>query len=228
MLFGTPDMLKIQQANNKWYEQYAQNNGIPFSQARAYQYLFNQGIGHFKGLIDDIIKEAGLSITVPMKTKYIEDYLAGYSFEYIPFTGSDIADQQVEGYWRMHPTNPNHILIHYKQVGYEQRERYTKVHELLHFMQTLDPMFLNSFDEIIWNSALPPKTIVKLLERLTDRATAMYLMPNDFFKKKYHEIRSQNQSFGSTQLQKLASVFNVSKQSARYRVEECIEAGSKF
>jgi len=205
----------------KWYQEYAQYNDIPTDQARAYKFLFNEGVKYFKVLIDDIIENNGGVITLPLQVSYIEKYLTGFCFEYRVIEGFDV-QSEVEGYWRKNAFDPTRIIIFYKQHGYRQRERYTQVHELMHFIQTLDPMFLNTFDDLIWNSALPPKTIIKLLERLTDRATAMFLMPNDFFQNKYREIQNESQTFGYTEIRELARAFDVSMQSATYRINECL------
>lgn len=206
--------------DRKWYREYAQRNNIPVDQARAYKFLFNEGVKYFKYLIDDIIKVNGGIVALPMQNAYIEKYLTGFSFEYRIMEGFDV-QSEVEGYWKKNPFDPTHVIIFYKCNGYRQRERYTQIHELLHVVQTLDPMFLNTFDDLIWNSTLPAQTITKLLERLTERATAMFLMPNDFFQEKYIEIRQQADGFGDAQIRELARVFDVSMQSATYRISEC-------
>jgi Zn-dependent peptidase ImmA (M78 family) len=89
-------------------------------------------------------------------------------------------------------------------------------------MQTVDLPFSLFLDELILNTTLPPSVIVKLLERVTDRVSAIYLMPNQFFLKKYEEIRTTSSVFGEAQIRQLAAAFDVSVQSARYRLEECL------
>jgi Zn-dependent peptidase ImmA (M78 family) len=57
---------------------------------------------------------------------------------------------------------------------------------------------------------------------MTERATAMYLMPNDYFLKKYQEIHARAGVFNDASLRELANYFDVSFQSAKYRLDECL------
>lgn len=204
-----------------WLRRHAVQDGLPADCKRPYQILFNQGVGYFKAVVDSIIEKSGGSITLPMQPLYLEHYLSGFTFEYRTFCNLFEFTRETEGFWRIDPERPTHVTIFYNRCASRNRQRYTQVHELLHFVQTVDDKFLTFLDELILNSTLPEGVVVKLLERLTERATAMYLMPNDFFIRKYHEIRVQSGSFGDVQLQQLAKAFDVSVQTAGYRIREC-------
>ena len=197
MLFAMPDMSKNNEINDGyWLRRLAVNNEIPADCVRPYTFLLNEGVGHFKNIVDDIIKSGGGMITTPMQPLYLERYFTGYTFEYRTFCNLYEFNRQTEGYWRIDPKNPSRVIIFYNRCATHNRQRYSQVHELMHFLQTVDPQFLDFFDELILNSTLPENVVVKLLERLTNKAAAMYLMPNDFFRKKYEEIRAQSPVFG--------------------------------
>lgn len=208
-----------------WLRHDAVRDGLPADCKRPYQILFNQGVGYFKSIVDSVIENAGGSVALPMQPLYLERYLSGFTFEYRSFCNLFEFTRQTEGFWKIDPENPTHVIIFYNRCASHKRQRYTKVHELLHFTQTVDDKFLTFFDELILNTTLPESVVVKLLERLTERATAMYLMPNDFFIKKYQEIKVQSGSFGEVQLQQLAKAFDVSVQTATYRIQECFGTG---
>jgi hypothetical protein len=205
-----------------WLRKHAVQNGLPADCVRPYTFLLNEGIGYFKGIVDDIIKNGGGMVTTPMQPQYLEQYFTGYTFEYRTFCNLYEFNRQTEGYWQIDPNDPSHIIIFYNRCATRKRQRYSQVHELMHFAQTVDPQFLDFFDELILNSTLPENVVVKLLERLTDKAAAMYLMPNDFFIKKYEEIKAQSPIFGEAQVRQLATAFDVSVQTATYRLQECL------
>ena len=208
--------------NALWLRYGAGRDGIPADCAQVYRQLFNSGISHLKKTIDSVIKQEGGSITVPMQTTYLERYFSGFTFEYRPFYDLSKLARQVEGEWEHDPQEWSHIIVHYNGFALSGRQRYSKVHELFHFAQSLDTEFLAHFDELILNTTLPAEVVYKLLERITERATAMYLMPNDFFLKKYQEIKNQSGAFGDAQIKQLAQAFDVSAQTARYRLQECL------
>ena len=54
-----------------WLRTHAKKNGIPADCVRAYQFLFNQGIGHFKDIIDDIIGANGGEVRLPMQPEVV-------------------------------------------------------------------------------------------------------------------------------------------------------------
>ncbi len=210
-----------------WLRTKAGQDGIPADCVRAYRILFNQGVEHYKGIINSIIAADGGAIATPMQPQLLEKYLSGYTFEYRTFCNLSEA-YKTEGFWRLDENNPTHVIIFYNRCTSRKRQRYSQVHELMHFLQTIDPHFLDFLDELILNSTLPEGVIVKLLERITERATAMYLMPNDFFLKKYHELKAQSPSFGDAQMQQLAKAFDVSLQTATYRLQEVLRPAPSY
>lgn len=205
-----------------WLRKAAVQDGLPADCVRAYKYLFNQGVGHFKTIVNSIITNGGGTVSLPMQPKYLEQYITGYTFEYRAFCNISETHGKTEGFWRFDEHDPTHVIIFYNRCTSPKRQRYSQVHELMHFLQTVDPPFLDFLDELILNSTLPEAVVVKLLERLTDKAAAMYLMPNDFFRKKYEEIKAQSPVFGEAQVRQLATAFDVSVQTATYRLQECL------
>ena len=220
-----PDILKNKGAeipNALWLRFNATQDGLPADCVAVYRQLFNTGLRHLKKTIDNVIQHEGGSITVPMQPEYLERYFTGFMFEYRPFYNLSQLTKGVEGYWEYDPQAPSHVIIHYNKLALSGRQRYSKVHELFHFAQSVDDEFLTFFDNLILNTTLPEAVVYRLLERVTEKATAMYLMPNDFFLKKYHEIKNQSGAFEEAQIKQLASAFDVSVQAARFRLQECL------
>jgi hypothetical protein len=205
-----------------WLRSHAVKDDIPADCLAAYRRLFNQGVGHFKRIIDSIIASADGAVSVPMQPSHIERYMTGWTFEYRPFSDPKSRSGSLEGFWKFDDERPNHVLIFYNQDAPPQRQRYSQVHELFHFIQAVDLPFLDLLDTLILDTTLPEKVIHKLLERLTERSTAMYLMPNKYFLKKYQEILAESPAFGNEGMHKLAEAFGVSVQAATYRLQECL------
>ena len=225
MLFDTPDMSKTTTNlinNGYWLRTHASIDGVPADCRRIYLELLNKLTRHFKVSIDHIIKSRGGAIPVPMTRESIEKYLTGYTFEYRTFCNLREFRSGTEGYWRRDPNKQTHIIIYYNRCTLRARQQFSQIHELMHFLQTVDEPFLAFFDELILNTDLPESVIVKLLERATEKAVVMYLMPNDFFIKKYEEIEAEAKKFGKTEVRLLADAFGVSMQSALYRLQECV------
>lgn len=218
--FGNKSRREI---NDGYWLRQSLQNGIPADCIYPYRKLLNSFIEHYKNLIDSIITEAGGKITFPMETALFENYLDGFQFEYRPFSIWLEPNKDKEGYWAYDPQTNEKVIIFYNAAAPEYRQRHTKVHELFHFAQTLDRNILKFIDEIIFETKLPPFVINKLVERSTDKATAMYLMPNRFFKEKYEEIVQvqKNKITKANLLKELARYFNVSVESAGYRLNEC-------
>ncbi len=212
----------LQSIDNVYWLRQSFQNGIPADCVFAYRKLLNQIIGHNKTLIDSIIQEAGGKIFFPMDTSFLEGYFDGFTFEYRPFTVGLLTDQGQEGHWEYSPHDRSHIIIFYNSSSPEHRQRFTKIHELFHFIQTLDRQFLKFLDELIVNTTLPACVVNKLLERGTDKAAAMYLMPNRYFQEKYLEIQQESAAVPkATIVEHLAQYFGVSRDSADFRLNEC-------
>jgi len=195
-------------------------NGIPVDCYNAYKRLLNSVIGYNKGIIDAIIKCNGNNITMPMRMEYIERYMSGFEFEYVPFCYWLKGYGKVEG-CKVYDGGSGKLTVYYNNCASYERQRFTQVHELMHFLQQQDGYFLDFLTELVDNTVLPPEVIVKILERATDKATAMYLMPNKYFIKKYEEIRNERNNFEFGELKELANAFQVSLQTAKYRLNEC-------
>lgn len=222
MLCGMPAMSEIRTIHNAHTQQTsASKYGIPDLYAPHYRFLFNQGIEHIQVIIDDVIARHGLNIDVPMQAAHLEQYCSGYTFEYKTFYKIGTSKDSPEGFWQISETDPSHVTIHYNRNAPVGRQRHSQIHEMMHFVQSIDPPFLEFMDDIILNSILPEHLVVKLLHRLTDKAASMYLMPEAYFKEIHHEIYQQDGIFGEPQIRKLARAFDVSVQSATYRLQEC-------
>ena len=193
-------------SNGYWLRQTHQD-GIPADCRQSFYILRNKLVAYYKDLIDHVIKENGGVVKTPMDISCLEKYFSGFSFEYIPF----FELFGIDGYWEMDYENDK-VIIYYNTNCPEHRQRYTKVHEFFHFAQSLDMKFLEFMDSLILESDLPESVIKQLLEKSTEKATAMYLMPNDYFIKKYEETKDIDQ---------LARIFGVSRQTLCYRIKEC-------
>jgi hypothetical protein len=186
-------------------------DGVPADCRGSFNRLLNKFVLYYKELIDDLIQNSGGTITFPMDTDLIENYLTGFEIDYIPFDNSEIQGK-IEGFWEQDEENPFKVRIFYNISCCPERQRFTKIHELIHFCQSLDNKFQHIFDVLIINDLLPFEVIKILLDRATDKATAIYLMPNEYFVKKYYEIKS---------VQGLSDYFKVSAPSIIYRIKEC-------
>ncbi|HDQ22350.1 MAG TPA: ImmA/IrrE family metallo-endopeptidase [Candidatus Uhrbacteria bacterium] len=191
-----------------WLRQY-KRNGIPLDCERAYFYCLNKLIVYYKELIGEIIKDNDGVIEFPMQTSLIENYLSGYQIQYFGFYGKA---KDLSGYWESDEEDNSIVRIFYNTNATFERQRFTIIHELFHFCQSLDIKIQDYFDGLIVNSTLPKDVVVNLIEKATDKATAMYLMPNKYFEKKYYEVKD---------VQTLSDYFQVSAPSIIYRIKEC-------
>jgi hypothetical protein len=208
-----------------WLRRHAVIDGVPADCVRAYRHLLNQCVAYYKKLIDGIIRSQGGSIRIPMQPELLERYLTGFSFEYHPLAMSPLDMNHPLGWWLRDGERSDLIHIFYDRGMSAVRQRYTIIHEMFHFTQTIDPVFLNFLDELIVNTTLPAPVVIKVLERTTEKATAMYLMPNDHFVKKYQEIKISGQFNPQNIARRLATAFDVSVQTATYRLQECSAEG---
>lgn len=197
--------------NNFYWLGQVYDNGVPVLYKRNYFYLLNQLVAYYKNLIDHIIYESGGKIQLPMDATMLENYLTGYNLNYVGFSGKEHG-LNIEGFWGFDSLQENGINIFYNIDSNKKRQRFTKIHETFHFCQCLDTYFRSLFDYLKTESTLPEDVIHKLMEKATDKATAMYLMPNDYFIKKYQEIKD---------IDELSELFQVSAQSIYYRLKEC-------
>jgi len=117
----------------------------------------------------------------------------------------------LDGFWKL-DKEAGKVFIFYNTDKPVNRQHFTKPHELVHFSQSIDIFVLDFFDELYLDPEFPNALIPKLLEKATDKATAMYIMPNDYFVKKFKETRD---------IQIVSNYFQVSVQTAVYRLKEC-------
>ncbi|MCK5060932.1 ImmA/IrrE family metallo-endopeptidase [Candidatus Parcubacteria bacterium] len=186
------------------------NNLHPYNRVR-YDACLNRLIDYYKRWTADVFSSSGL--VFPVQTKLIEDYLGGFEFEYIGFKKSDISGVKVDGFFRP-DFSTGKVLIFFRKDVCLERQKSTKVHELIHFAQLLDPMFQEYINDIIKHNLFHRDVVYTLIERATEKATAIYLMPYNNFFKKYKEVKS---------VKEVADYFQVSKQAARIRLQECVQ-----
>lgn len=166
-----------------------------------------------------MLPPTGCALTLPVELTHIENYLTGFTIDYRPFYRPSASDEP-EGFHKRDAFDPAHITIHFNQNAPVARQQFTKAHELFHVLQLCDPKCLDFFDALVEDTSLPPSVIMKLIERGADKATAMYLMPTEYFYKRYWAIKETGDEFGSEQLQDLANQFGVSVETAKYRLQE--------
>jgi Zn-dependent peptidase ImmA (M78 family) len=84
------------------------------------------------------------------------------------------------------------------------------IHEVFHVLEFVDDDFKRFMDDFLNYQTLPTDQIVKLLERVTDRAAAMYLVPKKELRKQYSVCPDPRY---------LSDYFQVSYQSIIYRLK---------
>lgn len=161
-------------------------------------------------LVDDIFRHSK-AVIFPVDTKYLENYLEGYKFNYIPFNNPDLVLNKLDGFWQL-GTDKQTVKVWYNTTRPSKRQQYTKIHELIHFCQELDEDIKRLTDYLLTQTSMPKKLIEMLLDKIADKITAMYLMPRNYFIAKCRE---------TTNIQELSDFFQVSPSSVRYRVKEC-------
>ncbi len=185
---------------------------IPFpktNEAIYWQYYFRLET-YFQELIDDIFEKAS-NVSYPIGTEQIEEYLSGYSIIYHPFDNQALNKPELQGFWDCDPSCPFEIHILYNTTGTSiKKQRFTKIHESFHILQYLDPEFRIFIDEFVKYETLPYDMVAKLVESVTNQATAMYLVPKSELLTQYARVNN---------LQLLSEYFQVSRQSLVYRLK---------
>ena len=207
-----PNFLEKQGASKESLINYHNLAGYSQEHVNTYFRLLNESVTHNKDLIDSVIQNSGGKITFPMETIYLENYLDGYNFNYVPFNNILAKMMNTEGYFEIDKINRQNITIFYNTNCQSKKQRFTKIHEIMHFCQYLDLEFLAVVDDLFDNQNFPAELIYKLVDKSADKATAIYLMPNDYFIKKYQETQN---------VQELSDYFQVSVPSIMYRLKEC-------
>ncbi len=202
---------------------------LEFQQKKGYVALLEQLTLHFQKLVYDIFQKYPSEITFPIDTMPMEHFLLGFEIEYLsieeliendliphfcnPFDlkGSHSSPHSIEGFW-FSDDKTNKVYIFINTSSNAKRQMFTKIHELFHFCQSLDPAFNDFLTEIINESTLPKKYIRNLIERSANKATAMYLIPETHLQQAYKETQD---------IAELALLYGVSQDTLRIRLEEC-------
>jgi hypothetical protein len=194
------------------YEKTIRNNEIPqIYRAKFYGFL-NRLVDYYWGLIKEILLKNNPNPVYPVPLRFIEEYLVGFKFVYIGFDNIKEGIPQIEGFWRFIDKEKGIVGIAYNTNVCPERQKFTIIHELFHFCQYIDPKVQDFLDKIIANSILPNEITAKLLDKSADKATSMYLMPEE-------EVIIKNQEFNDRK--NLAKFFGVSLDCLLYRLKEC-------
>lgn len=178
----------------------------------VYNQYYGRILKHYEQLIDAIYQTSGCPVVFPVGTDLIEKYLTGYELRYWAFDKSKLGLPNIEGFWEQDDREDGVINIYYNKNTNPNRQHFTKIHETLHVCQFLDSDFRRLIDDIVLNNVLPLEMVQKLIERITERTAATYLMPKEQTVKKYSENKN---------ILELAQGFKVSVQTAMYRLNEC-------
>lgn len=201
--------------NNNWVPRKI-NDGIPLYLRSYYYGNLNFLIDILKRMIANVFG-TDKKISIPISIDYLTNYLSGFDFKFIPVY--EFENEKIEGF--SHWDRKNDIVnIYYKAKSTYERQRNTKIHEIIHFCQMFEPDFINKLRDIREEKMLPEYLIRKLLERATEKATAMYLMPNYFFEREYSEIIKKRNDLYEV-VDDLSKIFEVSKLATIFRLKEC-------
>lgn len=200
------------QASNSYTNTAVIGERFPKDDKGVYNQLYGKILRHYEHLIADIYQTAGCPIVFPIGTDLIEKYLTGFKLQYIPFDNIACGMRDVEGFWAPDDYEDGVVNIYYNKNSNPNRQHFTKIHETLHLCQFLDPDFRALIDDVVLDKVLPEEMVKKLIERITEKTTAMYLMPEEQTIRKYQENKNVFQ---------LAQDFRVSVQTAMYRLKEC-------
>lgn len=182
---------------------------IPKYYRNIYFQCLNLFIDYDRKLISSIFNRVEGGLKFPITYRYIEDYLTGYRFVYIPFNKREVDINTLAGFYQV---DNDTVYIFYDQDLSQERIRFTIAHEIFHFCQSIDPYFKKLIDYLIQNNILNLNVIYTLLEKATDKAAAAYLMPSKHFYKKYQETQD---------IYEVSNYFKVSVETATYRLKEC-------
>jgi len=149
--------------------------GIPLDCLPLYARSLNLMIKQQDKLIDSIFECYPDQLSFPLDLEPFENYFDGFNFTYIELDSS--CPSEIHGLWRM---EDREVTAYYASWHPEVRQRFTIMHELFHFVQSIDPWFLDFVDALIEYSGLPQDVICKLVDRVADKGAVQYLTPNFF------------------------------------------------
>lgn len=200
---------------------------LTFRQNTIFESLLQELVGLSLSIIEDIYNQYPESLTLPLGSEPIENYLSGFEIQFVPIEKAGdwdkfphfchplsdgiVSPRFVEGFWHLDDTK-RIVFIFFRTSSAPGRQRFTVIHELFHACQYLDPLFRTKLDHIYETSSLPKEAIIYLLERATDKATANYLMPAQIFQEHYSHEKD---------ITRLSKLYGVSQASVKIRVHEC-------
>ena len=173
--------------------------------------LLNLFVPYYKDLIATIIKEAGGVVKFPVDTDMMVRYLEGYTIHYLPFYDNQ-GEKPEDGHLDVIDLEAGTFAVYYNTYYPPKRQRATRIHETWHIFQLMDGEFCEFVDSLVYNTELPPDVVHLLLERAAEKATFMYLIPNEYLKEKFKEIQD---------IKKLSDYFQASIESLSYSIQEC-------
>ena len=135
-----------------------------------------------------IFSRAKGKLKLPMSIKHLEEYLTDDKFTYIGFTKKGAGVNSIDGY----PDIDDDSIYFYNKDLSKALIKFTKVHELFHRYQSIDPHVKRIFNDLMkyCGSNEDTKNIIKSLkEDAADLATYIYLMPPEYFDKKSQETK---------------------------------------
>jgi hypothetical protein len=183
---------------------------IPDEYHREFLALLNKLVPYFRGLIEDIIKESGGTLNLPIDTEPMVKYLDGYTIDYVPFYDKS-GEKPEDGHLEIVDLEAGVFAVFYNTYYPPKKQHATRIHETWHIFQLIDLEFRSFIDRLVLDTELPPDVIELILERATEKATFMYLIPNDYLKVKFNETQD---------MKKLSDYFQASEESLYYSIRE--------
>lgn len=146
-------------------------------------------IEYYKKIVDDIFCCAKDDISLPIEIMHFEEYLTGYKFIYAPLPEID----GINGY---HDRDDDTVYIFYNKNLSKAEIKFTKVHELFHFHQSIDPQAQEIFEDISKHCEVEfAKNVIQSLnEEVADLAAFLYLMPPEYPDKNSQKINNTLQN----------------------------------
>jgi Zn-dependent peptidase ImmA (M78 family) len=160
---------------------------LPAAQKFYYYFCILYFISYYGNLIADIINKADDNEKLPISIKYLEKYLPCYKFKYIGFPADDPRANGINGFYQ---ADGDTVYIFFNKDLSKARIKFTKVHEIFHFFQSIDPQAIKIFNDLMKYCGPNEDIIYTLNEEAADMATFIYLMPPEYFDKKSQEIKN--------------------------------------
>lgn len=142
-------------------------------------------IDYYRKTVDNIFRCVKGTIKLPIEIKHLEEYLTGYKFIYTGFPKVG----KINGY---HCIDGDTVNIFYSKDLNKAQIKFTKVHELFHFHQSIDPQAREIFEDIgkHCEDEHAKNVIGSLNEEVADLAAFIYLMPPEYPDKNSQKARN--------------------------------------